>query len=187
MVPGLLDTSWTGLEDSEVSGGTAHHERLVLHSGLWDAIYSYLEVNLWNFPQHFKRIFHFFLLLNYILVIFILPVFLFCSLALTFCCYLYHVAAYSNAQGLNIWFSAQNNFCFCFSPPYMYCSNCTHTQWAGKKWKPLSFFCKKTNKQRIRIRHCTSWTSTMAIFFFCVSDRPYTQERKNWGFPLGES
>lgn len=38
MVPGFLDTSWkaldnqAGLEDSEVSGGAAHHERLVLYT-----------------------------------------------------------------------------------------------------------------------------------------------------------
>lgn len=66
MVPGFLDISWkaldnqAGLEVPESSGGTAHHERLVLHTSLWDAICCYLEANLWNIPQDFKRIFHLF-------------------------------------------------------------------------------------------------------------------------------
>lgn len=196
MGPGFLDTSWkaldnrAGLEGSGIRGVTAHHEGL-LHPCLWDAIGSYLEANLWNFPQHFKRINRLFLLFNYFLVIFFLSV-LFC----------FSLSPYSviwamwiltlMPRDLTSDFKLRLFQLLFFSTLHLLLPmhTHTHTQSADKKWKPLEvcqFSAKKNtnNKYSIWIRHSTSWSNAMAIFFFCVSDRLYTQEGKKLRFPFG--
>lgn len=56
-----------------------------------------------------------------------------------------------------------------------------------KTTRSLSIFGKKKYKQHsIRIRQSTSWSNAMAIFFFCASDRLYTQEGKKMEVSLWE-
>lgn len=157
MVPGFLDTSWkaldnrAGLEGSEVSGGTAHHEGLVLQAS------ETLSAAIWrqiceHFPSILKRINNVFLLLNYFLKIVIFAVFLFCS---NYLCYLSHVDAYAHAQEHLILSSAY--FSFSFSR--------TENLWKGKSlWSQVSMHTKilivvykcKTNPHKKKDKQCIS-------------------------------